>query len=384
MTRAHDSHGAAADLPSFLGEDRPERAGTTGSPRAAAELQVAEDDLVEQREPAASYEHREQGGPYSEETFADDALYRDDVRDDRAPGRWPTAAPGATRAGGFAEILVGAVTGLLGAAQWIAPAATPFLRDAGWTAPSLLTVGAVAVSLGFARRRIGQLHQRLEQTEHARSCRDDDLEQRLDLLLDRAAATADPAANDQQVERLLLALQRQDQKINNLTKATKMYGKPLMEVATQTNDIAAALERSAAEAGGGATDFAAASSRIDDVADATVAVRRQLGEVLEQLRGGAEQQRREDELRAQLAEASDMESCVRDIRREVTGLAASLVKVHEALARGGDAPARAGHRTEAPPVPAAPTEPADYATGERKSGGQNVLGAIAKLKQLKG
>ena len=42
---------------------------------------------------------------------------------------------------------------------------------------------------------------------------------------------------------MLIALERQDEKVNNLSKSLKMYGKPLMEIATQGNDIAAQVQQ---------------------------------------------------------------------------------------------------------------------------------------------
>ena len=42
-----------------------------------------------------------------------------------------------------------------------------------------------------------------------------------------------PPAQGEELERVLLVLQRQSDKVNNLSKALKMYGKPLMEIANQ-------------------------------------------------------------------------------------------------------------------------------------------------------
>lgn len=46
----------------------------------------------------------------------------------------------------------------------------------------------------------------------------------------------DPEGN-RDIDRMFVALQRQDEKINNLTRATKLYGKPLIEISNQVTEL---------------------------------------------------------------------------------------------------------------------------------------------------
>jgi BioD-like phosphotransacetylase family protein len=56
----------------------------------------------------------------------------------------------------------------------------------------------------------------------------------------QATAAKAPAAGEE-LQHVLITLQRQDEKINNLTKAIKMYGKPLMEISGQGTELAGSL-----------------------------------------------------------------------------------------------------------------------------------------------
>ena len=53
----------------------------------------------------------------------------------------------------------------------------------------------------------------------------------------RALAERPPQNDTEALERATLAIQRQDEKIANLSKALKMYGKPLMDISQQTTEI---------------------------------------------------------------------------------------------------------------------------------------------------
>ena len=265
------------------------------------------------------------------------------------------------------------------------------------------------------------------------------------------------AADDTQ--QLMLSLQRQDQKINNLTKAIKMYGKPLMELAGQGTELAGnvahvkALIEGAAEStrqnvnrveqlvrsDGGKTDLGdlpaqfeklqisleAISQRIEDtevrkslvrVEDATT----QLATQLEMLQRGDNVKAATTELQQSLGHATTslrkgleqmcegnlagLETSVKDIQRELTGLATAMLQVQAAMNSGAHVAANASQAAPvqaaasaaattpssantsnhaAPPAAADDNDANGYTTGERKSGGMNVLGAIAKLKRMK-
>ena len=96
---------------------------------------------------------------------------------------------------------------------------------------------------------------------------------------------------------------------------------------------------------------------------------------------------------------ASIEASVSDIQREVTALAGAVGELQTAPAAGkqpsppaeassqateagaaSDAPAQAAGAERSPLA----DEGSGYSTGARKSRGANVLGAIAKLKQMKG
>ncbi len=303
------------------------------------------------------------------------------------------------------------------------------------------------------------------------------------LVAAQQASNERPPAAGEELQHVLMAMQRQDEKLNNLTKAIKMYGKPLMEIASQTTDLAAAVTqtRTALEARADATRAALAGleSRTDDAAarkeraellDALHVVaadvdklarkpagpsieplQQQLGrleiavaalaqrldnsevhksllrleevtqkarEEVQQLRGDGlgkattQLQDRLDRATKGLADGlqqlrdgnlGGLETGVREIQRELTGVATAVAQIQAAV-RNGTRPVAAAAATPAAtptapaaPAPAAASAPAaapatatkgddpnaGYKTGTRATSGKNVLGAIAKLKQMK-
>ena len=409
MTQPRDTRGAAADLPSFLGDQGPQTREPVGVSGAQPGRRTATEFTREERDGADPYARLGHGAPYADDDgeHAENDSLATDSHEPLTPHPSTAAARAPARAGGLTATLAGGVIGLLGAAHGVDPEATAFLADSGWTAASLMTVGIVILSLGLTRRRLDGLQRQLAETDELRAYRDEDIGDRLDALLERDAARAELAVSDQQLEHLMLALQRQDQKINNLTKATKMYGKPLMEVATQTAQIAGTLERSAENACDETPDLAGALAKLDSIAAATITVRRQLedgdlklDEVLEHLRAEGSLMTCQAERQAQLTDLASriddgvqqlrrddvagIEACVRDVQREIAALATSISRSEDLGAKSGSAPDTPPPRSCRQDAPAPKPSSNSYATGARKSGGQNVLGAIAKLKQLKG
>ncbi len=400
MTRPRDARDAAADLPSFLGDARPqsrELGGISGAParrRAAADSRPHD---REERDPLSNLAH---GAPYE-----DDAYQYGEGDPAASAAREPRQQRASlARADGVAAMIIGAVIVLAGVAHWIDPGLTHALSEIGGGAASLVTVGVVVLSSGFARHQLGRLQRQLKETEQLRARRDEEIWDRLDVLLEGGAVHA---GSDQRLEHVMLALQRQDQKINNLTKATKMYGKPLMEVATQTAEIAGTLERSTEFSANSSPDLAAAVAKLDTIAVATVAVRRQLEDgsqkldsVIEQLRTDGSLMNSQVERQAKIADlvsrieddvqhlrrddVESLEACIREVQREVAALATVTSRTKDV---GSENDRSADEQPQIASGKAPPTETASssgYAAGARKSGGQTVLGAIAKLKQLKG
>ena len=111
-----------------------------------------------------------------------------------------------------------------------------------------LVTGIVLVVLGSIRT---QSHQRARHDElHLGR-----IERALERLSTREVPTAAPSApqtDDARIDHALLALERQDEKLANLTRATKMYGKPLIDITKQVAELADQLsELSGATAGFG-------------------------------------------------------------------------------------------------------------------------------------
>jgi hypothetical protein len=113
------------------------------------------------------------------------------------------------------------------------------LGNAGLNGGSLLIAGVVLAATGYLRRHIGQLHRRLVNAELERQ-RDAEATRGQLQEFGSQAQTERPAAGEE-LQHLLMAMQRQDEKVNNLTKAIKMYGKPLMEIASQGTELAGNL-----------------------------------------------------------------------------------------------------------------------------------------------
>lgn len=304
---------------------------------------------------------------------------------------------------------------------------TSALAKAGIAPIHLLITGLLLIAFGTQRRQTARLL--AEQDRLA-----DDIESRVGRLTEGSGGV-----ESQEIDRILMALQRQDEKVNNLTRATKMYGKPLIEIANQVNTLSAGLDsvdRLAARLDDIEGKFAAASEKIettvlsalemnedlpfgDQLADVLTTARRS-ADVLDNLRDELTDQlgQRWEETRrhiadsidrmldgnrasgAQSAVGSDVETCLSALQREVAGIATSIARLQRmpvATDGGGDTtPARAAEppvasRSAPPPGAARTTDdparagdgPAHSIAGERQTSGKNVLGAIAKLKSMR-
>lgn len=364
----------------------------------------------------------------------------------------------------------------------------------GVTPFGMFLFGSILVATGFVRRRIATVHTALEATGSQRTSGHDALQEGIQFLVDAHHATAAKApAAGEELQHVLVTLQRQDEKINNLTKAIKMYGKPLMEISGQGTELAGSLAqiKTAVEAAaevsrqantrlesqlrnsgtpkqelaelqdglrkltaavGTLGDKPAAMPSLEplqqqlvriDVSVQALAQRLENSEVqksllrleeaqqkarsdVQQLLRGETVEKATAQLQKQLegttARLSDgllqlrdgnlggIETTVREIQREVAGVATSIAQIQAAVKQGGGrlapsspapaaaTPAPTAAPTAAPaaqPTPAAAPAPsasapaeakegaAGYQTGTRTTASKNVLGAIAKLKQMK-
>ena len=332
-----------------------------------------------------------------------------------ASGRQKYTADGADYMFAADEFLpsdAGILVTALGAVQLFVPAAAEALAATHVPAQLAVTVGVVLFALGTSQRKVGKMQQRMDQLEQQRDARDEQLQAAMEDLLHHTSHDDNRAVDGPELQQALLALQRQDQKINNLTKATKMYGKPLMEIAAQCAELVGGLgqlrdqvERSASSSRD--VDLGDVPAQLAALAKATSTLRTEASAERAELKAALEQGG-DDQLQVRLAEAttrigdgidqlrtqelSGLERTLREVQREVSGLATSVAQL-QASARAGDpSPSRPAAATATPaPAPAqpttadtSPTNSSGYSTGARKSGGKNVLGAIAKLKQMKG
>lgn len=408
----------------------------------------------------------------------------------RALHRRPASSPG----GGLflgAGVLTAAFALLMPSLPVDAVAA---LTNQGFGPQGLFVCGLVLVAAGASMRRTARLQQKLDDAEERRAAEAEKLHQGLHGLLSAQATTNErPAAGEEDLQHVMLALQRQDEKLNNLTKAFKMYGKPLMEIANQGTDLAGVLAtvKSQVEANGESSRSAllrmetqlkspAGKQELADLQNnmlklvqkvealagqspaaalqplqqqvgrlevgvAAIAQRLEDSEVRKSLlrleesatksRETMQELLRADGVKKAAGELQDkldratrglqdgivqlrdgnlggLENAVRDIQREVAGVATSVAQIHAAVKSGvrvattaapAPAPAPAAAPAAAAPAAAAASAPAPtasapaapaagdgkaadgggYQTGSRSSGGKNVLGAIAKLKQMK-
>ncbi|MFK7738936.1 MAG: hypothetical protein AB8H80_01335 [Planctomycetota bacterium] len=487
MKRTSAKGRPANDLPSFLGNAPEESAPPEASTEQVEAEYEEDDDGHEDFEDRAEHdedsnygeddaivpEDDDQDG--AEESFEEDS-FDEEGGDNREPSAARRYEPGlrtrsrarrnaaraaAEKPGGSFAMIAGMLIAVAGLAAMIAPAFGNVLHNVGIEPQMVSIMGLVLFGIGAGQRRAGWTHQRIFQLEEQRANDDERMLQSIETLLqefqERSGTNpaATPTTTDSgEVQHVLLSLQRQDQKINNLTKAIKMYGKPLMEIANQCSDLASRLGKvktlvegssemsrqglhRVAESirDGGKTDLGnvpeqiqklevalAALSQRHDNSDVQKSLHR-LEEASKEINGQVVELQRGDSIKAaatslqeRLDQATNglekgieelrdgnlggLETSVREIQREVASLATGLAQLQAAVNSGARAPAAAAHAPAPTPARATAATPKagaggggggesgsneeGYSTGKRKSGGKNVLGAIAKLKQMKG
>ncbi|MEO0479438.1 MAG: hypothetical protein AAF196_08160 [Planctomycetota bacterium] len=218
----------------------------------------------------------------------------------------------------------------------------------------------------------------------------------------------------EQLDRVLLAADRQMEKILNLTKATKMYGKPLVDISKQVADLGVYLgeiqklpeqfdtfrkeqQQSASES--------EVEEQLREVSRVARGVQSGVREIHEQL--GEAIAKRVESLSAQIAAATvefanrepenDSSEELGSIRRELqavtTGLSQLSTKIAQMPTRVAAAPAAtASGSTAAPDAPSpqssATAPAADSALAQKiagaRPGGKGVMSAIEKLKSMRG
>jgi hypothetical protein len=158
-------------------------------------------------------------------------------RDRRAPPK-PPAGGRLLRMFGLLCLFAGVVTTVL-ASQGALPATLP---QYGVDPAVLLALGAVAFVIGVVRRQTALAQTQLAAMAQQQQGEQTDLQANVQWLVEQQHAHLErPPAKGEELERVLEVLHRQDEKLGNVSKALKMYGKPLMEIANQIADVSAQL-----------------------------------------------------------------------------------------------------------------------------------------------
>jgi gas vesicle protein len=306
------------------------------------------------------------------------------------------------RPGGDIAIAVGALLGLGGlgvmmvtsfAPSVVETVTVPFER-VGLTGMSLLMVG-ILVS-GFAV--LGRRQAKLEFSVQGAHERSDRLEPRLQYLVDAQEHHLDrPPASGEELDQVLLFLQRQDEKLNNLTKAFKMYGKPLIEITNRTAQTIhelSDLKKTVTEF----AEKAESRSPVDEIAKLVKGTRgltskelrselentigshieklaTKLDQTTEQLAGGVEQ------VLAQVGDSSD--PAMQEVKQGLADIAASLSTLEGRIAQGSASGSTTQYSDSSTGSSPGIGGLAQSIAGAKKAPGKNVLGAIAKLKQMR-
>ena len=471
-------------LPDFLGKAAPTEtieadAAADAEAEAEAEAQAESTARGEDESVAAEAPHEDDNPSLDPET----PLV---VQTPADSSHGETAKHGGGRAGNK-SLLLGVLLGVSAIVLAAMPASATVtqLTHFGVGPQTLLILGAILFAGGVTRRRVGALVQRIDDVEKGDRDWAQSARESLHFLVEAQQLSNErPPAAGEELQHVLVALQRQDDKLANLTKAVKMYGKPLMEISSQGTELGGSLAqmKSALEAVANANRaaFAQLESRvqangtpakelnellevvlkIDDAintlrtksnAPSLEPLQQQVGRLevnvaaigqrledsevrksllrleevaqqtnteLHKVRGDGLQkatahlEERLDKATGRLSDGlqqirqtnlAGLEGTVRDLQRELSGVATAVAQIHAAVRSGARPGAVAPAATAAPAAPvataaaamvtagsaapanaaAASGDPNGYQTGVRSTSSKNVLGAIAKLKQMK-
>ncbi|MCB9885570.1 MAG: hypothetical protein H6838_08760 [Planctomycetes bacterium] len=254
MKNKAQTQDAADTLPDFLNEVTEATEGLEellgSDPEAALGEHEAADHDGEHA--FAEDEHYDDGDDYEPEQDAQATPFRAE----RAGSRADSGSSG----GGSALAMLAGVVCMLGGVGLGASGAAVGLAAYGLQPGTLLTIGAVMLGVGLMRRHVASIEHRIGSGSAADTAAlRADVQQLVEA--QRAHEERAPAAGEE-LQHVLLLLQRQDEKVNNLTKAIKMYGKPLMEIAGQTTELAGALGQLRTTIEGNGTETRAAIAQV--------------------------------------------------------------------------------------------------------------------------
>ena len=161
-----------------------------------------------------------------------------------------------TPSGGGISLALATATTIAGAAcvglQTFAPLAVPRLlttiADLGLSGGTLLLVGGLWLSMSLSARRQSAAARTSATRAPEPSVELEALAQTLESQRETTAriealvagmngrSESTPPSSGEEIGHVLMALQRQDEKTNNLTRAIKMYGQPLIEITNQVSE----------------------------------------------------------------------------------------------------------------------------------------------------
>ncbi len=280
------------------------------------------------------------------------------------------------------------------------------LAKVGLTAMSLLLAGLMVSGFAFLALRQSKLVNTIRAMRDQRGS----LEAGLEYLVQAQEHHLDrPPASGEELDRVLDCLQRQDEKLNNLTKAIKMYGKPLIEITNQSSESVHHLEELNTQVAQvmeslQGQDGSASASDLKDLLEGNRGLtgedlHRELEAHLEKLEARIDDSAKRvaggvDRLLER--EGQSGEPALEEIQRGLTNLANTLAAVQKSIAGGvqsasvAPSPALQSEPSHAPQSssPSSGSSPrigglAHSIAGPKKGTGKNVLGAIAKLKQMR-
>ena len=173
---------------------------------------------------------------YSED---DDLEYGDAPDDDDEPEEAVSNGSAGIAASVFGSLLATAGTAWAAVGTEL-PLDT--LTQAGVSPFGMSTVGLIVLvygALARGQRSVENAAATSRNTQPAPATIDPQLLESLRTRSSQDASSPELDELRQDIGRILVVLQRQDEKIANLTRATKMYGQPLVEITNQVNDVSA-------------------------------------------------------------------------------------------------------------------------------------------------
>ena len=253
------------------------------------------------------------------------------------------------------------------------------LAPTGISPALLLFAGVILLAVHALRRRQTNIQNSVDEVTATIQGSESDVMANLEYLVTAQEQHLERRpASGEELEQVLLVLQRQDDKVNNLTKALKMYGKPLIEITKMLSEMTGRQEAIAGS-------IQANRDQISNVEEATLLA----GEAVQKL------PQQIQEIQAGMTQGSDEDvyNILKQVQREVGGIATSVSQLRTgggSVVRGGGssptpppAPASSGSTDATPAATAASEALAQSISGTKKSSGKGVLGSIQKLRKMR-